>query len=152
MKWDLIKRNREKNELSPLTSLREEINSLFNNFFRDSHSNLFDSNFSPSVDVKEDEKAIYVEAELPGMDEKDINIELKDNVLTLKGEKKEETESKDKGEYRLERRYGSFERSFNLPADVLVDKIKASYKKGILKIELPKDETKTSKKLKIKID
>jgi HSP20 family protein len=94
--------------------------------------------FLPHVDVSENDKAIKVTAELPGMDEKDIDITLTRDSLTIKGEKKEESEEKDKDLYRMERRYGSFHRVIPLSADVDESKVGADFKKGVLKITLPK--------------
>jgi HSP20 family protein len=92
----------------------------------------------PRMDVTEDDKAFGVTIELPGMTEKDIAVSLTDRVLTVAGEKKEEKEQKDKDTYRSERRYGSFRRAFELPNDIDANKIEASFKNGVLKIDLPK--------------
>ena len=155
MRWGLTKWDKEKEnrELTPFDALRSDFNSLVKDFFGESElSSHFSGTFSPKVDIREDEKAYIVEAELPGIDEKDIDVQLNNSVLTIKGEVKEEHENKDKKNYRMERRYGSFTRSFGLPEEVKADEIKASYKKGILKIELPKDEAKAPKKLKIDVE
>jgi HSP20 family protein len=97
-------------------------------------------NVVPSVDVTEDDKAFNVTVELPGMDEKDVAVAVADRVLTIRGEKKEEKEKKDKDVYRSERAYGSFRRMMELPADVDAEKIDASFKKGVLTIALPKSK------------
>ncbi len=150
MKWGLTKRDSSQGSL---TNFKDSIDSLFRDFFDHDSKSLFSSSFMPSVDIKEDNKGVYVEAELPGLDEKDIDIELKDRILTIRGEKKIEKESTDgKRSYHLERRYGCFERSFTVSDDVVANKVKASYKKGILKITLPKDEAKAPKKLKINLE
>lgn len=94
--------------------------------------------WAPAVNVAEDEKAIHVTAELPGMDEKDIDVDLSGNVLTIRGEKKEEEKQEDRNFYRMERRYGSFQRQIELPREVESDKVDASFKKGVLTIHLPK--------------
>jgi HSP20 family protein len=94
----------------------------------------------PNVDVTEDEKGFNVTVELPGMDEKDVAVSVADRVLTIRGEKKEEKEKKDKDVYRRERAYGSFRRVMELPADVDAEKIDASFKKGVLTIALPKSK------------
>lgn len=107
------------------------------------------------MDVKEDENKIQIKAELPGLNEKDIEINLKDNYLTLKGEKKEEKEEKEeKSEktYKKEISYGKFERTFSLPENIIPDKIKAEYKKGILNIEVEKDPGKEPKTKSIKVN
>lgn len=106
--------------------------------------------FSPALDVAENDNAYIVTAELPGIDPKDIDISLEGNVLTLRGEKKEESEKKDKNYHRVERRYGSFVRSLTLPAEVNADKIEADYRNGLLEVTLPKSETVKPKKITVK--
>ncbi|HJY63695.1 MAG TPA: Hsp20/alpha crystallin family protein [Ignavibacteria bacterium] len=101
----------------------------------------FNSNvFTPRVDVTEDNVNLYVHAEIPGVDKKDIKINVSGDVLTISGEKKTEQRDEKKNYYRVERNYGSFSRSFTLPAEVVVDKISADYKEGVLNITLPKTE------------
>lgn len=94
----------------------------------------------PSIDVTEDEKAFRVTVELPGMTEKDVAVTVADRTLTIRGEKKEEKEQKDKEVYRRERAFGSFHRAMELPADVDANKIDASFKNGVLTIQLPKSK------------
>ncbi len=129
----------------PFASFQREMNRLFDNFFSGfslSSWAPFDrgatQTFSPRVDVSETDKEIRVSAELPGMEEKDIDISLTRDSLTIKGEKKGETEEKGKDFYRTERSYGSFTRSIPLPAEVDADKVEATFKKGVLDITLPK--------------
>ncbi len=101
----------------------------------------FNSNaFTPRVDVTEDNSNLYVNAEIPGVDKKDIKINVVGDVLTISGEKKSEQKDESKNYYRIERTGGSFTRSFTLPAEVIVDKIDAEYKDGVLSITLPKTE------------
>jgi HSP20 family protein len=97
-------------------------------------------NVVPSVDVTEDDRGFNVTIELPGMDEKDVVVSVTDRVLTIRGEKNEEKEKKEKDVYRSERAYGSFRRVMELPADVDAEKIDASFKKGVLTIVLPKSK------------
>lgn len=92
----------------------------------------------PAVDIAEKEKSFEITAELPGMDEKHIEIKLSNGNLVIKGEKKEETEEKKKDYYLSERHYGAFERIFNLPKGVDADKIEASFAKGVLTVSMPK--------------
>lgn len=94
--------------------------------------------FSPRVDLKENGKEIVVTAELPGVEEKDVDISLSGDILTIKGEKKHESEDKRDEFYRLERSYGSFRRSFSLPAPVDAEKAQASFTQGVLTVTLPK--------------
>lgn len=109
------------------------------------------SSFNPRVDVTESEKEIRVAAELPGIDEKDIDVSVTRDTLTIKGEKKEEKEEDGKDYYRMERSYGSFCRTIPLPAEVETEKIAASYKKGILNIKIPKSAKAIEGKKKIAI-
>ena len=144
-------------EYHPLSLLREEMNTLFDNFFRGFELEPFRSHFeafSPNINVKESEKDISVTAELPGMDDKDIDISLTRESLTIKGEKKEDREEKGKNYYRMERSFGSFSRSIPLPAEIDVDKVKAEFKKGVLTVRLPKTPKaiKETKKISVKAE
>ncbi len=134
----------------PFHGFRSEMDHLFDRFFGRSPT-LSDSGpvdrldffnggtLSPNIDVRESDKSITLEAELPGMDEKDIDLTVDDGVLTLKGEKRYEHEEKEEGKaVRIERQYGSFQRSFTLPSYVEEEKVSATFKKGVLTIELPK--------------
>jgi HSP20 family protein len=128
-------------EDNPYTVLRRDIDSLFDNFFRGFDTEFFGSGtgvFTPKVDIREYDKDIRISIELPGMDETDINVSLTRDLLTIKGDKKEEQEDKGKDYYRLERSYGSFSRTIPLPVEVESDKIDAYFKKGVLTITLPK--------------
>ena len=104
----------------------------------------------PAVDVTETDKEILVSAEIPGMEAKNIDISLNGRVLTLKGERKNEHEEKGANIHRIERSYGTFTRSFELPADVDAGKVEAGYKDGILKVNLKKTEAQKTKKIEIK--
>jgi len=130
-------------EMDPLGELRQEIDQIFNGFLGDwtGRMDLFDrrvGSFMPEVDVTETGKEVRVTAELPGMEEKDLEVSLIDGALTIKGEKREEHEEEKGDYYRSERQYGAFERMIPLPSEVDADKAKASFKKGVLKITLPK--------------
>ena len=103
--------------------------------------------WKPVVDIYDDGDKIVVKAELPGVDKKDIDIALKERVLTLKGDRSYENEVKEASYYRKERIYGHFHRSFFLPEDVDPDKIKADFKDGVLKVEIPKTEERRPKKI-----
>jgi HSP20 family protein len=106
---------------------------------------------TPAIDVSEKDKSYEITAELPGMDDKDIDVRVSNGTLTIKGEKKEEKEEHDKGYYVSERRYGSFKRSFQLPDGVDAAKIDASFAKGVLTVRLPKTaDAQQSKKVDIK--
>ena len=142
---------------SPYTELRHDIDSLFDAFSSGFDTDFFRRGrgvFTPKADVREGEKDIRISIELPGMDEKDLDVSLSRDMLTIKGEKKEEQEDKGKDYYRLERLYGSFSRTIPLPVEVESDKIEAYFKKGVLLITLPKSAKAAAgaKRISIKTD
>jgi HSP20 family protein len=104
-------------------------------------------NFKPAVDVYDNDKDIVIKAELPGMDKKDMVVQVNGRFLTLKGERSSENEVKEDKYHRRERSYGKFERVFTLPAEVDPDKITADYKDGVLKIHIPKPEEQKPKQI-----
>jgi HSP20 family protein len=104
------------------------------------------------LDVFEEQDDIVVKAELPGIDKENIEVNLTDRTLTIKGEKKKAEEVKEENYYRCERSYGSFLRSVELPKDVHADKVKASFKNGILEVRVPKTEEAKSKAIKVKVE
>ena len=106
----------------------------------------------PSVDVSETKNDLVIKAELPGLDSKDIDISMNNGTLTIKGEKKHENEEKDENYHLIERSYGSFTRSVQIPRKVQSDKITASFKNGVLRIALPKSEEANKKEIKIKVE
>lgn len=125
----------------PMLALQTEINHLFDDFFRGFGLRHFDDAFGafePQLDVSETDHALNVTAELPGMDENDIDVSLTGQTLTIRGEKKTEKEDKGKKYYHLERAYGTFRRQISLPCEVEANKVEATFKKGILAITLPK--------------
>lgn len=145
-----VKRDRE----NPFSLLRHDMDTLFDDFFRGFEMEpSFGSHgrFSPKVDITESDKEIRVSAELPGMDEKDIDITLNNDSLTIKGEKKEEKEDKGKDYYRMERSYGTFCRTIPLPVEIETDKVNAQYKKGILTVKIPKSVKAIEEKKKITV-
>ena len=106
----------------------------------------------PSVDISENKDNLIIQAEMPGMNKEDVKISIHDNILTLKGEKKQEKEEKEENYHRVERSYGSFCRSFMLPASVKADKVKAAYKDGVLNVILPKTEEAKPKEIPIAVE
>jgi HSP20 family protein len=126
-----------------MLGIQDEMNRLFNAFLSTVPEKAEKGAlmWNPLVDIAETEEEIVVTAEFPGMAKSNIEITMQDNVLTLKGEKKQtSTEVKEKNYHRLERSFGSFERSFSLPVTIRQDKIKAAFKDGILTIHLPKSD------------
>jgi HSP20 family protein len=133
-------------------SMRDQMNRMFDDFFAPAKSgangdSLWDWN--PAVDVMDGENSIVITAEVPGVDKKDISVDVKDRVLTLKGERSSDNEVKEEKFYRRERMYGKFERSFTLPAAVDPDQINATYSDGVLKIEVPKPEHSKPKQISV---
>ncbi len=135
-----------------LESLRKEMDRLWESFFGERIGLEPIEGWAPALDVTETKDNLVVKAELPGVDPKDVEITLSGNVLSIKGEKKQEKEEKDEDYHLVERRYGSFVRTIRLPVEVAEDKIEASYKNGILKIVLPKSEKAKKKEIKIKVE
>ena len=138
------------NPWSETSALQNRINSLFNEpFFRSGGEDdeISMGSWYPAVDMFENDDKIVIKAELPGVDKKDISVDVKDRVLTLSGERSYDHEVKEENYYRRERACGKFKRAFNLPADVDPDKIKADFKDGVLKVELPKPEAQKPKRI-----
>jgi HSP20 family protein len=148
-----------RHEQDPWLALHADFDDFFERFFggvpaRSAQPAAVRS-IAPRVDVSESETEIVVAAELPGIDEKDVEVSLNEGVLTLRGERKSETEQKDekgKGYHRRERFYGSFERSIRLPADVDVEKTHASFSKGVLTVTLPKSAESRVRRIEVKAE
>ena len=124
-----------------MLSVRDEMNRVLNEVFNrgtNDESAWFSGAWSPPVDIYETDEALVMKAELPGFSKDDIGIELKENTLVIKGERKHEDEVKEGNYHRKERMYGAFQRSFMLPATVDREKVSASYRDGILELRLPK--------------
>ncbi len=119
--------------------------SLFNPDWTEGESKM--SNWNPSVDIFENDEAIVIKAEIPGVDKKDITVDFKGGLLVLKGERDREEETKEENYYRKERVFGKFQRSFKLPGDVDPEKIKADFKDGVLRIDIPKPEKQQPKQI-----
>jgi HSP20 family protein len=135
-----------------MSALQNRMNHLFNEpFFRSDREDdeLSMGAWYPAVDMFENEDKLVIKAELPGMDKKDFSVDVKDHVLTLSGERNYDNEVKEENYYRRERGYGKFKRAFTLPADVDSDKIKADFKDGVLKVEIPKPEAQKAKQITI---
>jgi HSP20 family protein len=138
-----------------LIGIREEMNRLFDDFFTgfpERRRGLLEGEWLPSVNISETDNSVVVTAELPGVKQEDVDITIVNDVLTLKGEKKEEKEEKKENYHRIERRFGSFQRTINLPTGVQADKAKATCKDGVLTITVPKSEEARPKTIKINVE
>jgi HSP20 family protein len=140
------------NPARDLMQMREEMDRLFSQFFGrggDGEEATWGGTWAPPVDIYETDEAFVLKAELPGFSKEDLQIELHDNRLTLRGERKHETEAKEEQYHRRERAYGRFERAFWLPTPVDADKIQATFKDGVLELKLPKSEAAKPKRIAI---
>ncbi|NUN71176.1 MAG: Hsp20/alpha crystallin family protein [Bacteroidetes bacterium] len=151
---DLTRWNSEFPAFRGLLSLQHDMNRIVDEFFRGDL--LADGGFSrrdwyPAVDITENAERYVLNAELPGMAKEDVQVTLENNVLTIRGEKKGTTEEKQGDVHRIERRFGSFERSFTLPSTVDVNKIDAQYKDGVLSLTLPKAEEAKPRAIDVKV-
>ena len=136
-------------EANPLTMLQQEVDRLFDGFTR-SFTGLSSRTLMPSMDLAETDEEIELTAELPGMEEKDVQLNVVDNHLTIRGEKKNQREEKEKDYHLVERNYGSFVRTIELPPGVNLDSIKAVMSKGVLKVTVPKPPPAQAKTIEVK--
>ena len=139
---------------SDFLGIQREINNVFDNFLHGGvqADEAFQSSYwTPAVDIAEHDNEYIVKMELAGVSKDDVKINLESNILTIKGEKKQEKEEKAKNFHRVERSYGSFQRSFTLPTTVKSDKIDAVFKDGVLSITLPKLEESKPKQIEVKV-
>ncbi|MCM8775323.1 MAG: Hsp20/alpha crystallin family protein [Candidatus Omnitrophica bacterium] len=142
---------RFKNDWDPfdlITDLQSDLNRVFS---RSLSRRVWDGDLNPAVDIREEADQYVFSADLPGMHKDDFKVTVENNTLTLQGERKQVKETKDKGYYLTERVYGSFCRSFNLPSEVQPEKIKASYKDGVLEVILPKSENARPKQITVDV-
>jgi len=145
--------------LREFSAMQDRINRMnrMNRLFRESYSPevpeeaLTTTNYAPPVDIYEDEHNITLKLEVPGIDEKDIDVRIENTTLTVHGERKIEKEEKEENFRRVERQYGEFTRSFTLPSSVDLDQVSANYDKGMLKINLPKKAEATPKQIKVNV-
>jgi len=147
----IIKRNQE----NPVArrEFRDAFADLYNRFFDDEFfsTDLLKSGWNPKIDVYEKDQNVIVKADIPGIDEKNLNVDLEANVLTVSGTKEEEHETKEKNYQRVERSYGSFCRSISLPEGIEADKVTADYKKGVLTVTIPRSKESETKKISVKV-
>jgi HSP20 family protein len=134
-------------------ALQNRMNSLFQEYNRTQGEGdaLTTASFVPPVDIYEDEHKIVLKLEAPGMKESDLDIQLENNVLTVRGERKFEKDEKEENFHRIERRYGSFYRSFTVPNTVNAESVKANYEAGVLKLELEKRPEAKPKQIKVQV-
>ena len=138
-----------------MTTLQDRINRVFDeavNRSKDYDDEVSKCDWRPIVDIYDSEKAIIINAELPGVTKDSITLDVKENILTLKGERRPEEETKKENYYRMERCFGTFERAFTLPSAVDPGKITANFNEGILRVEIPKPEEKRPKQITINVD
>jgi len=134
-----------------LTSLQDQVNRLFDSSFKANADNSALTTWAPAVDIYETENELVIKADLPDMEEKDIDVRVENSMLTIRGERKFEESVKEDNYLRVERAYGSFSRSFSLPNTVNTEAIQANYKNGVLKVVLPKRAESKPKQVKINV-
>ena len=135
---------------SDFARMANRLNRAFDLRFEDADRESL-GNWNPPVDILEGKDGLVLKAELPGMKKEDIEVRVENNVLTLQGERKRESETKEDGYHRSERAYGTFSRSFSLPTSVNTSKIAAEYKDGVLSVSLPKAEEAKPKQIDVKV-
>ena len=133
-----------------VVTLQNRVNSLFRDM-NEGDSPLTTASFVPAVDVYEDDKKVVLKLEVPGIEEKDLDVRVENNTLTVKGERKFEKEEKEENFHRIERRYGSFYRAFTLPPTVDTENVQANYNAGVLKLELKKKPEAQPKQIKVNV-
>jgi HSP20 family protein len=133
-----------------VVALQNRVNSLFREM-NEGDNPLTTASFVPAVDIYEDPKKVVLKLEVPGMEEKDLDVRVENNTLTVKGERKFEKDEKEENFHRIERRYGSFYREFTLPQTVDTEHINASYNAGVLKLELAKKAEAQPKQIKVNV-
>jgi HSP20 family protein len=134
-----------------LTSLQSEMNRLFNTVFDAPAAGGGLRRWVPAMDLVETQEAFVLRADLPGLSEENVNIEIEDNVLTVSGERNAEHESREEGFHRMERAFGSFSRSLTLPKGVDADAVKASFDRGVLEVTVPKPEQAKPRRISIAV-
>lgn len=133
-----------------LVTMRDDMDRLFETFFGTQPQTMEDF-WRPAIDIEENNGNLMVRAEIPGMNKENIKVSVKEDMLKISGERKQENETKEKTFHRIERSYGKFERIIRLPSEVDADKVKASYKDGVLNVTLPKPESMKPKQIDVEI-
>src|SRR4051812_30833157 len=134
-----------------LTSLQSEMNRLFNTVFDTPQANGGLRRWVPAMDLVETKEAFVLRADLPGLAEEDVKIEVEDNVLTVSGERKSEHAEREQGFYRMERAFGSFSRSLTLPKGVNTEAVQAAFDRGVLEVHIPKPEQAKPRRISISV-
>lgn len=134
-----------------LSSLQEQVNRLFETSYRGRNDNSALTTWAPAVDIYETENELVLKADLPDVNEQDLDIQIENNMLTIRGERKFDHEVKEDNYLRIERTYGAFSRSFSLPNTVNPEAIKAEYKNGVLRVELPKRAESKPRQVKVNV-
>jgi HSP20 family protein len=137
-----------------LSTIQERMNQIFEDALarnRGREEGLRSGMWTPAVDIYENADSVVVKAELPGVEKDQISVEVKDGILSLRGERKFEKEVKEDSYHRIERAYGSFQRSFSLPVSVDQEKVTAKFKDGVLEVKLPKKEQAKPKQIKVNV-
>lgn len=136
---------------SELVTMRDDVDRLFDTFFGRKPQTTTDEFWQPAIDIEENNGNLMVRAEIPGMNKDDIKVSVKEDLLKISGERKQKNETKEKTFHRIERSYGKFVRIIRLPSEVDADKVKASYKDGVLNVTLPKPESMKPKQIDVEI-
>jgi HSP20 family protein len=134
-----------------ISTLQEQVNRLFDSSFKGNGDNSTLTTWAPAVDIYETENELVLKADLPDIDEKNLDIRVENNMLTIRGERKFEQKVNEDNYLRIERTYGSFSRSFSLPSTVNTEAIKADYKNGVLTVQLPKRAESKPKQVKVNV-
>ncbi|MFA6439629.1 MAG: Hsp20/alpha crystallin family protein [Bacteriovoracaceae bacterium] len=151
---DLAFWNREYPAFRGMQTLQHDMNRIVDEFFRGdllTDDSFFIRDWNPAVDIVENSDQCILKAEIPGLTKDDVKITLENNVITIRGEKKNEVETKEGEYHRIERKYGSFERSFTVPESIKMNEIDAQYKDGVLILTMPKAEETKPKSVEIKV-
>jgi HSP20 family protein len=149
MKFGLTKTNNSPSK--SLSSFRRDVDTLFDDFFNLDNSNLFDSQWLPDIDLIDEGDRIVIKADVAGIEEKDIDVRLENDILTISGQRSEEKKESNKNFVVSERKFGSFTRSINLPRGIKAEDISAELKNGVLNLTIKKDEKIKSKQIKIAV-
>jgi len=134
-----------------VVALQNRVNSIFRDFNEGGDNALTTASFVPAVDIYEDPQKVVLKLEVPGIEEKDLDVRVENNTLTVKGERKFDKEEKEENFHRIERRYGSFYRAFTLPSTVDTENVQANYTAGVLKLELKKKAEAQPKQIKVNV-